>query len=103
MLSRLELRRLALRSTRDPRTWLPVLQDALLETYGAEFEEAVGRAHAWAARERRPGRTLVAFDPAVALRHDRFVVYVFTPDDDVRGILAYSGHVPVFIAENAGR
>lgn len=107
-MTRLELRRLALRSTRDPRTWLPVLQDALHETYGVEFEQAVEYARAWAAREKRSGHTIVGFAASPKLPQSRyktipFEVYVFTGDDEPDRLLRAIGRVPVFIAENVGR
>ena len=63
-MTRLELRRLAFRATRNPKEWLPVLQDALLEHYGEKFERAMIRAREIAS-ESLPGTfVVVVYDPA---------------------------------------
>ena len=92
-MTRLQLRHLALQSTREPEL-LPVLQDALLESaaYGAEFELMmdVARDHA---RRAGYGVYVVAFNPTGGT----FMI-VATPDGDLALALRHQGWVPVFIA-----
>ena len=63
-MTRLELRRLAFRATRNPKEWLPVLQDALLEHYGEEFERAIARAREIASESLARTYVAVVYDPA---------------------------------------
>ena len=58
-MTRFQLRRLALQTTRRPEL-MPVLQDALLEhpVYGRQFEAAIGRANTAAQRYDREGNVL---------------------------------------------
>ena len=63
MPTRRELRQLALRSTRNPREWLPVLQDALLETYDQAFEDAIERAQRFASNRTGSAFYVVTYDP----------------------------------------
>ena len=116
---RLELRRFALRATRRPEL-LPVLQDALLEHYGEEFEHAIARAHRQARAAPRGSFAAVVYSlvadrsqPRDARRASwtprltplsNFDIYHFAPEDLdytwtdswVR-LLARRGRVPVYL------
>ena len=100
-MTRLELRRLALRTTRNPE-WLPVLQDALLEHYGKEFEHAIALAQQRASLiGLADWYAVVIYDPAGLTP---FQVYRLPPYDLVRTRsgswirhLAQQGRVPVYI------
>ena len=68
----LELRRLALRATRNPTQWLPVLQDALLERYGRQFENEIADARRSARELPTVMYVIVVYDPLAAIRGGRF-------------------------------
>lgn len=121
-MTRLELRRLALQATRNPKEWRPVLQDALLEHHGEEFEHAIVRAHLVARKAPRGSFVGVIYGPVLRLgpRNSRRFTYarkfsafgtlLFTagdfdytwPDSWVR-ILARSGRVPVYFVPTGSK
>ena len=69
MISRIALRRLALRSSRSPEL-LPVLQDALLEAYPEAFESAIERVEE-ASRKNPDALLIVLFDVSSIGRRGR--------------------------------
>ena len=120
----LELRRLALRATRNPE-WRPILQDALLEHYGKEFEREIANAHRRAASTVRGSFVAVVYHPVrirLSPRNSRRSTWVRSsrpsvfdimyfekedldytwPDSWVR-ILARSGRVPVYLVPTGRR
>ena len=80
-MTRFELRRLALRASRNPAEWRPVLQDALLETYGRSAEELLRRAHMYA-RSFSSGTyyVTIVFDPRSVARRP-LEMYTLRPED----------------------
>ena len=100
-MTRLELRRLALRTTRNPK-WLPVLQDALLEHYGNVFEQAIADAHR-RARWLQHGKWYVAviYDPTGLTAFQVYRLPSYDLDRTQPGswirYLAQQGRVPVYI------
>ena len=106
-MTRLELRRLALRATRNPKEWRPVLQDALFEHYGKVFEKAIADARRRARQMSRGHLVAVVYSPALPgpRRSSPFDIYHFEvedldyawPDSWAR-LLARRGRVPVYVA-----
>lgn len=115
-MTRLELRRLALRATRCPEL-MPVLQDTLLESpvYGRLFERAIQEARELANANPHAAAFVVVFNPSGRL-HVRmpfgsetpFRVQMFhggdffwqNPDSGIRK-LAAAEHVVVFVVQRS--
>lgn len=84
-MNRRELRRLALRASRDA-SLRPVLHDALLETYPLDYEKTIAVAHGAAKEHRRA--MVVVFNP-LAMGRDRPVRPEFRLSEYVRLFSVY--------------